>query len=90
MELDTIPLYGLVIRYDIDKVPRFQGITGFRVTRTTIISHVRKTLVPIVTCNYYYHYIIVVNFPAISWHPVHEGLFVSGGFDGAIMFWMVG
>lgn len=26
----------------------------------------------------------------IAWHPVHEGLFASGGSDGAIMFWNVG
>ncbi|KAH9499370.1 WD repeat-containing protein 33 [Bulinus truncatus] len=27
---------------------------------------------------------------AIGWHPIHEGLFVSGSADGALMFWMVG
>ncbi|KAL5274549.1 WDR33 family protein [Megaselia abdita] len=27
---------------------------------------------------------------AVSWHPVHEGLFCSGGSDGSIMFWNVG
>ena len=27
---------------------------------------------------------------AISWHPIHESLFVSGGSDGSMMFWMVG
>ncbi|XP_069106049.1 pre-mRNA 3' end processing protein WDR33-like [Argopecten irradians] len=27
---------------------------------------------------------------AVAWHPIHEGLFVSGGSDGAVMFWMVG
>ncbi|XP_048258673.1 pre-mRNA 3' end processing protein WDR33-like [Haliotis rufescens] len=27
---------------------------------------------------------------AIDWHPIHEGLFASGGSDGALMFWMVG
>ncbi|VDP07945.1 unnamed protein product, partial [Soboliphyme baturini] len=26
---------------------------------------------------------------ALAWHPCHEGLFVSGGADGAMMFWMV-
>ena len=25
-----------------------------------------------------------------AWHPVHEGIFASGGSDGAIMFWSVG
>lgn len=29
-------------------------------------------------------------FVAISWHPVHESLFVSGGSDGSMMFWVVG
>lgn len=29
-------------------------------------------------------------FVALSWHPIHEGLFVSGGADGAMMFWLVG
>lgn len=27
---------------------------------------------------------------AVSWHPVHEGLFSSGGSDGSILFWNVG
>uniref|UniRef100_A0A915KLS6 WD_REPEATS_REGION domain-containing protein n=1 Tax=Romanomermis culicivorax TaxID=13658 RepID=A0A915KLS6_ROMCU len=27
---------------------------------------------------------------AIRWHPIHESLFVSGGADGAMMFWLVG
>ncbi|XP_068754632.1 uncharacterized protein [Montipora capricornis] len=27
---------------------------------------------------------------AISWHPIHESLFVSGGSDGSMMFWVVG
>ena len=27
---------------------------------------------------------------AIAWHPIHEGVFSSGGSDGAIMFWSVG
>ena len=25
-----------------------------------------------------------------AWHPVHEGIFASGGSDGSIMFWSVG
>ena len=29
-------------------------------------------------------------FVAISWHPIHESLFVSGGSDGSMMFWVVG
>ncbi|XP_045472295.1 pre-mRNA 3' end processing protein WDR33 isoform X2 [Harmonia axyridis] len=27
---------------------------------------------------------------SVAWHPVHEGLFASGGSDGSIMFWHVG
>ncbi|KAF4527648.1 hypothetical protein B566_EDAN010873 [Ephemera danica] len=27
---------------------------------------------------------------AVAWHPAHEGLFCSGGSDGAILFWHVG
>ncbi|CAH0558213.1 unnamed protein product [Brassicogethes aeneus] len=27
---------------------------------------------------------------SVAWHPTHEGLFSSGGSDGAIMFWHVG
>lgn len=27
---------------------------------------------------------------AAAWHPIHEGLFCSGGSDGTIMFWQVG
>ncbi|XP_063240646.1 pre-mRNA 3' end processing protein WDR33 [Bacillus rossius redtenbacheri] len=27
---------------------------------------------------------------SVSWHPCHEGLFASGGSDGAILFWHVG
>merc|ERR1712223_1721462 len=27
---------------------------------------------------------------SVAWHPVHEGIFVSGGSDGSIMFWSVG
>ncbi len=26
----------------------------------------------------------------LAWHPVHEGIFASGGSDGSIMFWHVG
>ncbi|XP_035218148.1 pre-mRNA 3' end processing protein WDR33-like isoform X1 [Stegodyphus dumicola] len=26
----------------------------------------------------------------LAWHPVHEGLFSSGGSDGCVMFWVVG
>ncbi|XP_013416027.1 pre-mRNA 3' end processing protein WDR33 [Lingula anatina] len=26
----------------------------------------------------------------IAWHPIHEGMFASGGSDGAILFWLVG
>ncbi len=26
----------------------------------------------------------------MSWHPIHEGLFSSGGSDGSILFWNVG
>lgn len=26
----------------------------------------------------------------VAWHPIHEGIFASGGSDGAIMFWNVG
>ncbi|XP_055902585.1 pre-mRNA 3' end processing protein WDR33 [Eupeodes corollae] len=27
---------------------------------------------------------------SVSWHPVHEGLFSSGGSDGSVLFWNVG
>ncbi|ENN76209.1 hypothetical protein YQE_07176, partial [Dendroctonus ponderosae] len=27
---------------------------------------------------------------SVAWHPIHEGLFASGGSDGAIVFWHVG
>ena len=27
---------------------------------------------------------------AVAWHPIHEGVFASGGSDGAIMFWSAG
>ncbi|CAG2067173.1 unnamed protein product, partial [Timema podura] len=27
---------------------------------------------------------------SVAWHPYHEGLFASGGSDGAILFWHVG
>ncbi|XP_044750230.1 pre-mRNA 3' end processing protein WDR33 [Coccinella septempunctata] len=27
---------------------------------------------------------------SVAWHPVHEGLFASGGSDGSVMFWHVG
>eukprot|EP00095_Tigriopus_kingsejongensis_P005051 maker-scaffold1150_size58936-snap-gene-0.17 protein:Tk05051 transcript:maker-scaffold1150_size58936-snap-gene-0.17-mRNA-1 annotation:"AGAP001362-PA" len=26
----------------------------------------------------------------LAWHPIHEGVFASGGSDGSIMFWNVG
>lgn len=28
-------------------------------------------------------------FKALAWHPIHEGLFVSGGGDGSLGYWMV-
>ena len=27
---------------------------------------------------------------AVKWHPVHEGMFASGGSDGSVMYWSVG
>ncbi|XP_066565852.1 pre-mRNA 3' end processing protein WDR33 isoform X2 [Amia ocellicauda] len=27
---------------------------------------------------------------AVAWHPIHEGLFASGGSDGSLLFWHVG
>lgn len=27
---------------------------------------------------------------SVAWHPFHEGLFASGGFDGSLLFWLVG
>ncbi|KAK5889684.1 hypothetical protein CesoFtcFv8_015667 [Champsocephalus esox] len=27
---------------------------------------------------------------AVAWHPVHEGLFASGGSDGSLLFWNAG
>ncbi len=27
---------------------------------------------------------------ALAWHPFHEDLLVSGGFDGSIIYWLVG
>lgn len=29
-------------------------------------------------------------FSAVAWHPVHEGLFASGGSDGSLLFWHAG
>lgn len=26
---------------------------------------------------------------ALAWHPIHEGLFVSGGGDGSLGYWLV-
>lgn len=30
-----------------------------------------------------------MQFAALAWHPVHEGLFVSGGGDGSLAYWLV-
>ena len=27
---------------------------------------------------------------SLAWHPHHETLLTSGGFDGSIMYWIVG
>jgi polyadenylation factor subunit 2 len=27
---------------------------------------------------------------AVTWHPFHEQLIVSGGWDGSILFWLAG
>jgi polyadenylation factor subunit 2 len=27
---------------------------------------------------------------AIAWHPIHENMFVSGGWEGSMHFWLVG
>jgi hypothetical protein len=29
-------------------------------------------------------------FAACAWHPFREELLVSGGFDGQILYWLVG
>ena len=26
---------------------------------------------------------------SVAWHPIHEGMFSSGGSDGSIIFWNV-
>ena len=26
---------------------------------------------------------------AVAWHPVHEGMFASGGSDGSVIYWNV-
>ncbi|KJH52014.1 WD domain, G-beta repeat protein [Dictyocaulus viviparus] len=39
-----------------------------------------------VTCTIITSHIAV---SAIAWHPIHEGLFVSGGGDGSIAYWLV-
>lgn len=30
-----------------------------------------------------------IHFPALAWHPVHESMFVSGGGDGSLAYWLV-
>lgn len=35
--------------------------------------------------NFFIDYICL----AIAWHPVHEGLFASGGGDGSLGYWLV-
>lgn len=35
-------------------------------------------------------FVCVFLFPAVAWHPVHEGLFASGGSDGSLLFWHTG
>jgi polyadenylation factor subunit 2 len=27
---------------------------------------------------------------SISWHPIHEKMFVSGGWEGSMIYWQVG
>lgn len=27
---------------------------------------------------------------SVSWHPIHENLLVSGGWEGSMMFWLMG
>ncbi|KAF2077962.1 hypothetical protein CYY_000762 [Polysphondylium violaceum] len=36
------------------------------------------------------HKEVVKEMTSVAWHPQHEDLFVSGGFDGSILYWVVG
>src|SRR5690348_5294474 len=31
---------------------------------------------------------LLLTLSALAWHPFHEELFVSAGFDGSILFWL--
>jgi polyadenylation factor subunit 2 len=33
---------------------------------------------------------LIYEIKAVSWHPIYEKLFASGGADGSLFFWMVG
>lgn len=35
-------------------------------------------------------HVVVFLSSAVAWHPVHEGLFASGGSDGSLLFWHTG
>ena len=36
------------------------------------------------------YFTVYVFFIALAWHPIHEKLFVSGGLDGSLFFWLCG
>lgn len=44
----------------------------------------RNNIDPVCAC------VCVCVSPAVAWHPVHEGLFASGGSDGSLLFWHTG
>ena len=63
--------------YDIRTMKELQSFKG----------HKRE-----VQCNFNFNLKMVshILYLALAWHPVHESLFVSGGYEGSIHFWMTG
>ena len=37
----------------------------------------------------FFIHLLMVICSALAWHPIHEGLFVTGGGDGSIAYWLV-
>ncbi|KIH63568.1 WD domain, G-beta repeat protein [Ancylostoma duodenale] len=72
----------LVKLYDIRCMKEMYSYKGHKkeVTGEGMITHYHGII---------RHFLGNLQLPAIAWHPVHEGLFVSGGGDGSIAYWLV-
>lgn len=71
---------GLIKIYDIRVMKEMESLRGQN-------SEVNKSNVPFSFAFFDSSYQQICK---LSWHPIHESLLVSGGYNGSIAYWIVG